>query len=213
MARFLNRAVTFLEGLYRFEGSRIGTDQVDLARPVTLVHDVSRGVTITSDFTNADGYLLITATHAHVGASIVTSQVDPYLVTDIMRKPRASTRIWILSFFADTGLTAAQFSDAHIGYLTPVLPVGSAVSSRFQLLASYDSTVIPLVVGSNRMLTATGENPLQNPMPINVLPVPASGGTGGTICFASNSNAGAASNIRLAAMCWAGPRGSEPPPG
>lgn len=210
MARFLNRALQLLEGLYRFEGSIVGTDQMDLSRPITLVHDTRRGAEILSSFTNADGYMLITATHTHVGAGTMHSNVDPYLVTDLARKARASTRIWALHAFCDTD-TTGTFVEAQICRLTPVLPTGSAVSSRPQLLAHFDDPMLAATgAGTNFIVGANAEAVMNGTQfPVNMAPAPA-GGTGG-IFFASNVTG--ASLVRLALMCWAGPHGADPPRG
>lgn len=207
MAKFLNRALSLLEGLYRMEGSMVSTDQIDLSRPITLVHDTARGAAMLSAFTNADGYMLITATHTHVGAGSLFTSVDPYLVTDAARKSRAQTRIWALHSFGDVSAAGGLFTEGIITRLTPVLPTGSVVSSRPQLLARYDQLSQRFAAASNFMLDATVPNTTQ--FPVNIGPGPL-GGTGG-IHFMSIVTG--AVEVRLALMCWAGPRGAEPPPG
>jgi len=211
VARFLNRALSLLEGLYRFEGSIVSSDQMDLSRPITLVHDTARGAAMLSAFTNADGYMLITATHTHgAGNTTIHSNVDPFLVTDASGKARQRTRIWALHTFADTD-TTATFIAAQASNLTPVLPTGGSVSSRPQLLAYYNAVGLRFAAGSNFMLIPSlGVSVDSNgPYPVNLRPPPL-GGTGGLFF---TTNAGGASIIRLAIMCWAGPLGADPPPG
>lgn len=192
------------------EGSTVSTDQIELDRPITLVHDTARGAAILSGFTNAEGYMLITADHVHAGAGTIFSNVDPYLVTDAARKNRAQTRIWLLHVFADCTATAT-FNEAIISRLTPVLPTGTAVSSRPQLIARFDHTsaAMRFAAASNFMLDANGEPVLVTKFPVQQQPAPV-GGTGG-IFFTSDSSG--IVTVRLAVMCWAGPKGAEPPVG
>jgi len=203
---FRARSLSVLDRVYEFIGGTRGVSQFELGGSIQPVHDLSREAELGSRGEREAGFLMLTQTFAHVGATVIFETTDVYNSFDLLRAvvdfdSRGSRRhrLWLLDIFGSSDLAA--FTQLSTGATIPVLTGAGGFQTLY--LADWNQTRTAPVSGGPRPLVHSDAGDLQ-PRRLPALWQP------GTIWNTRSSSSGN-DTIRVSTLWWAGPLGTTPP--
>lgn len=203
MAGFFSQALQLIGDLYRPNGGARFPDQIDLASPISVVHDVSREIelgTVVTDPLTA-GFFQVGQDNVHVGATTMVATVPVYTNLASTWGIPGERWVWLMYAWA-SGLTA-DMTSAQLSMSIP--DIGASLALRDVMLTEFSAPVEFHDVTTNAFefaLQPNTRNPgfMQRPVPI--FPEASLGW---------RTVSSAATTMRLTTVCWVGPQGVYPP--
>lgn len=197
--KFRRAVLRGLDGLYNFIGSEVRTNQVELERPITLVHDVHRMVELESGV-----YFTDTQTLAFPGPGAGTDRISlfPHLKALTLNINPNEWSVWAVN--ANMGVSATGiFTNASLYLALPTF--GAFIQEGYTPLQVCDAVVSHKADGAFGFfqLWSNGE-PAINPISFPIL-------CSDQTFFRSVATLSGAGTFATQVIYWAGPKGSSPP--
>lgn len=210
--KYLSRVLGTLRGLYQFPGQVASPPSVDLARPLTLVHDVSREAELLRGFYYTRQIVWTTVT----GNTVVYGGTD---VPSILASARVS-RPDSLNFLDDqpavwlcdvSAILTATFQTNFGGLWISAKRAGPWADNTFIVpIVAFEAENTPyddgtyLTTGYQALEYAPGSQSNKARLPMLL-------GSDGAIAIRAASDAGGDSRGTVQCSLWIGPKGTRPP--
>lgn len=138
MAEFLKKPLGLLDRIYGFVGGLRGTNRVDLASEITLVHDVSRGAERIG-YGREDGWARLMIRHAHGGANAQRSTQLLSVLPTLIERPASEVAIWLMNVSGWATTNAISLVTSSVRIPQGTLPqTGTGVASYDQYIPVFN---------------------------------------------------------------------------
>lgn len=217
MSKYSARPLQILESIYRFVGGQRSSSSVDLASPVTLVHDVGRQAERATGFfaiRETDQLALLgttdrtTLTRASIftGASVALAGK----LRDLGLDSRAA--VWLMQLTATLDPTSVNITQAAAG-LTQGGTLALNTESQLVYLANqgFGSQLIAAQDFNLCYRDGAGVDHAPQDVPQLKLPQLLADAAGTALVILTTASGGGACQIRWSELLWIGPTGATPP--
>lgn len=199
MTKFRAPILRGLEGIYRFVGSQVRTDAVELERPITLVHDVSGmvGDEVGQYFSTEDAM-------NHSSAGNIRRTIDPYAEAEAIGWGRERSTVFLVNWEFVTTVTA-DFDSAIIALAIPASYSVDAAASWYVL--GFGDTTLPKPSASSDFPIGAAAEPYKYPQIRLPIHIP----TDADVQVSSTTTGTPSLTVNAHCLFWVGPKGLAPP--
>lgn len=194
---FTKRVLTILDGIYDFVGGQTGPPAIDLASPITVVHDVSREAERASGEGSASGYISLRVILTHAAADTQRGEILIPADFSATNFDVVLHDLWLIATFVRNSDTD-DFASGAAGILWPAIPPDMPFG-RVEFVQSWGTVEYAIVVG--------GAIQIEPLIALGYQPRLISGAD--SLSFLAISNG--ASSSTMTGLFWFGSIGSTPP--